>query len=188
MDTKDDRSCKQVSKLLLFLFLEITDLIFDWWFFLEIFHTLHGFHSRTTLAILAFCIVSSITFPLQLVNRYRKYIKHEILSAFVVWIEDFPQIILSLLITLCVGETVSLVQYYKVAVVVVNGLTVAVLLSNLCTECCFGNDEIIYFRVSIIIGTVIEFTLAIFVITYKHMPSNGKFLFECGLYNTSYYA
>lgn len=181
-------TCKCVFKHLIFLVLEVTDLIFDWWFFVDVLKTLNGFQDRITQAILAFCIISSITFIVQLVNRCFKCVEDETLSAIVVWIEDVPQIILSLLITLCVGETVMNVQYYKVAAVVVNSLSVAVHITVLCRQCCCADDVNIYCKVFIILGTLIELSIAIFIIINEQCWSERKFPYLCNIDNSTLYA
>ena len=102
--------------------MEAIDLGLDWDFYAEINSTEQQIHHKTELrkAILAFAIFGTITFLLGLISLYfdwRDDYEHLTystdMSVISTWIENFPQIILALIIAVWSSELISNVQYTK---------------------------------------------------------------------------
>lgn len=150
--------------LVFFWLLETADLVFDWWFFHDVYTTTRTFENLITIFILVFCFVGTITYAIEIGNNFLKRWDPDNVSAVVAWVEDVPQMVLSLLATLYIGE-VSTIQQLKIAVVVINFVALAVVLVK---ECCCGPGEKVCARACVIIGTLIELGIAIAILVIEY--------------------
>lgn len=117
------------------VFLEVFDLVLDWWFYYEIkvYDGAVDLSTNTTVehvafegaknvewAILAFAIFGTLTFIIQLVvlilqirKKTEYYTAATIIDFISTVFEDFPQIILAIIVAVNTSETISDVQYVK---------------------------------------------------------------------------
>jgi len=81
------------------------DLITDWWFFVRMYAKCGialdgGFYAKATLALLAFCILASMSYVLELYQTVFKYPDtFRWLAVFTIFFEDVPQVLLSLILS-----------------------------------------------------------------------------------------
>ncbi|XP_059178018.1 uncharacterized protein LOC131957306 [Physella acuta] len=149
---------------IIFWLIDTADLVFDWWFFRDVFTTTHTLKDLITLFILIFCIVGTITYVVETVNYCLERWDPDTVSAVVVWVEDVPQMVLSLLATLYIGE-VTTIQQVKLAVVAINFVTLVIVLLR---ECCCGQGEKVCTRAFIILATLIELGIAIAIVVIEY--------------------
>ncbi|GFS17387.1 hypothetical protein ElyMa_006821000 [Elysia marginata] len=107
---------------------DVADFVTDWLFFADVNKMKAGLvygppESSVWWAILIFNIVGSVLFLMETINLYYET-KHEnglvdsdILSLVVVWLEDIPQVIISLYLVLCREEAISVFQLAKAIVI-----------------------------------------------------------------------
>ena len=130
------------------LTMEVIDLTLDWEFYTEINSTEQNIHHKTELrkAILAFAIFGTITFLPGLFGHYfdwgdnNKHLTYStVMSVICTWIEDFPQIIIAVIIAVWSSELISNVQYAKAGYAICEALVQIALSYWQC--CCRGNND-----------------------------------------------
>ncbi|CAG2221626.1 unnamed protein product [Mytilus edulis] len=115
--------------------IEVTDLTFDWLFYVEMSKQLAGIvfgpiDEKFLHAILAFCCIGVVTFIMEMVYTKLDLFNHEsnycidvvYLSAIVLWCEELPQIGMSAYIASCREESTSLVQIIKASLLILGCL------------------------------------------------------------------
>ena len=132
-----------------FLFtMEAIDLGLDWDFYAEINSTEQNIHHKTELrnAILAFAVFGTITFILGLASLYFDWTENyehltysTVMSVISTWVEDFPQIIIAVIIAVWSSELISKVQYAKAGYAICEALVHIVL--SFWQLCCRGNID-----------------------------------------------
>lgn len=128
----------------------------DWQFYNDFDASKSVKHSYIVLWIWIFCCVGTVMWVVELLNHKDRSIDKDALSAVCVWIEDVPQIILSLLAAIYIEEPVAWVQWFKIALVVFNLLY---LLYSLFDHCCYS--EISESIMCIKVGTFTELVIAV---------------------------
>lgn len=122
----------------LVLFFDVSDVITDWSLFKDVLQIEPGLvfgptEPNIVYALLAFSAVGTITFTVEIFNVWLEIFFHspvldpELLSVCTIWLEDIPQIVLSILLAMCREYAVSYFQLVK-AVLVILGSFVRLLM------------------------------------------------------------
>ncbi len=122
----------QVFVFLVLLAIDLADMINDWLFYNDMFLLEKGLvfgpmESSLINALFAFSIIGSLTFFLEvsLVGKQifqpddMAWVDVDYVSAVTVWIEEVPQITISVIIASCHEEAVSIFQISKASVVII---------------------------------------------------------------------
>ncbi|CAG2204635.1 unnamed protein product [Mytilus edulis] len=125
-------TCKRVFFITGLIIMELIDLGLDWDFFVEVNKTdQEKIQSETELKylILAFAVVGTLTFILQLVAIYYdskqnySHLTYSITMSFIsTWLEDIPQIILAIWVASISSDLISYVQYAKASYAILEAL------------------------------------------------------------------
>ncbi|CAG2250520.1 unnamed protein product [Mytilus edulis] len=178
---KMKRTYKRVISFIVLLFvMELIDLILDWDFFVEVYKTdQQAIQSETALkyVILSFAIVGSITFILQVVAMSYDYRKDNLHLTYITtvtfistWIEDVPQIIMAVWVSVISSDIISNVQYAKAIYAIVEAsLHIIFAIKELCNKwekfMFEGNSECLKkLRVSDLIGGFILLGMSVFLL------------------------
>ncbi|CAL1527908.1 unnamed protein product [Lymnaea stagnalis] len=194
-ENKTMKGCKFFLHGLVFVFLvgnDIADFVSDWLFFAEVKVAGKGlvYGEPDQIAVwflLFFSIVGTFTFLFECVNlwwesfRGNPWIDSDILSAVVIWIEDIPQIIISLYLVLCREEPISIFQLTKAAVVII-GVFVRIVVSlvKYCNKDAIRSHHHVKHKVCIMLGVILEAlcAIAIFVLTQTERDAGGGVAFR----------
>ncbi|XP_059178007.1 uncharacterized protein LOC131957299 [Physella acuta] len=187
MEDKRMTGPKYLIHVITFIFLlgiDLADFICDWLFFTDVSSAekglVYGVPDKIIVrAILAFCIVGSVTFILEIVNLWKEFfhqktrIDSDVLSAIVIWIEDVPQIALSLALAVCREEPISVFQLGK-AVVVTLGILIRifVLVVKFCNKRLSKNHLKIKFVIAA--GSLVELSCAVAIFILIHTEKGNK--------------
>lgn len=170
--------------------IDVADLLCDWLFYADVSMIEPGLvygvpDQHAVNALLAFSVIGSVTFFVECINLWLEFFKggtcidSDVLSATVVWVEDVPQIVLSLYLALCREEAISVFQLMK-AVVVTLGIFVRLLV--LVVKFCHDNlpDHHKKIKAVIAAGTLVELGCAvgIFILTQTELSGAGEVAFR----------
>lgn len=127
--------CFQVFVFLIIFLLDFADLLSDWLFFNDMRLQEKGLvfgpiENKLLYVLLAFSCVGVVTFFVEILNFGREifqpdeegWIDVDYLSTVVVWIEEIPQISISVIIAACREEGVSIFQISKASIVIIGCL------------------------------------------------------------------
>ena len=122
----------QVFVFLVLLAIDLADMINDWLFYNDMHHLQNGLvfgpiESSLLNTLLAFSIIGVLTFLLEVILVGREifrpdkasWIDIDYISTVTVWIEEVPQITISVIIASCHEEAVSIFQISKASVVII---------------------------------------------------------------------
>lgn len=174
-----EHTYKRVITFIVFV-MALIDLILDWDFFVEVYKTdQQAIQSETALKylILSFAIVGSITFILEVVAisyDYRKDNTHltyiTTVTFISTWIEDVPQIIMAVWVSVISSDIISDVQYVKaIYAIIEESLHIIFAIKELCNKwenfMFKGNGKcLIGLRVSDPIGGFILLGMSVFLL------------------------
>ncbi|KAI8749129.1 uncharacterized protein LOC106080277 isoform X2 [Biomphalaria glabrata] len=194
-ETPRMKGWKKFIHILAFLFLvgnDIADFISDWLFWAEVRVVGKGIvygepDQAAVWALLAFCIVGTITFIFEIVNlwwesfRGNPWIDSDLLSAVVIWIEDIPQVAISMYLVLCREEPISVFQLVKASVIII-GIFIRIIVSlvKYCNKEAIRSHHHVKYKVCIMLGMIIEAAcaVAIFVLTQTERDGSGTVSFR----------
>ncbi|XP_059178012.1 uncharacterized protein LOC131957301 isoform X2 [Physella acuta] len=187
--------CKYFLHVLLFLFLlgnDAADFVSDWLFFVDVKIAGKGLvygepDQAAVWAMLAFSIIGTFTFFFEIVNlwwesfRRNPWIDSDVLSAVVIWIEDIPQIGISLYLATCREDPISVFQLTKAAVVLISiFIRIVVSLVKYCNRDAIRSHHHVKHKVVIMFGVILEAccAVAIFFLTQTERGSEGNVAFR----------
>lgn len=171
---------------------DIADFISDWLFFVDVYIVEEGLvygpvQPAAKWSLLAFSIVGTITFIMEMTNlwwetfRHNAWVDSDALSAVVIWIEDVPQIAISLYIATCREEPISIFQLSKAAVVLI-GIVVRIIVSSVkyCNKKAVRSHHHVKYKVVIMLGIILEAFCAgaIFFLTQTEKGETGTVSFK----------
>lgn len=119
----------QILTFSLVLLFDVSDVVTDWSLFKDVLHIEPGLvfgpaEPAIIYALLAFSALGTMTFTVEIFNVwleiffYSPILDPELLCMCTIWIEDIPQIILSILLAVCREYAVSYFQIIKVVLVI----------------------------------------------------------------------
>jgi hypothetical protein len=189
------RGRKMVLHTLLFLFIflvDVADVINDWLFFADVVAAERGLvYGKPEPAIiwclLLFSIIGVVTFIFECINLWWEFFRNnpwmdsDWLSAVVIWIEDVPQIIISMYLVLCREEPISIFQLSKASVILISVVVRIVVTSvKYCNRKAMRSHHHVKIKAMIMLGIIIEALGAcvIFFITQTERTYSGQVSFR----------
>ena len=194
--------CFKVFVFLLMFCLDAVDLVSDWLLYHDVATTEQGLvygppEDVLIWLLLAFSIVGSLTFSFEVVNlwweifRNNPWIDSDLMSAITTWIEDVPQIVISVMIVACREEAISYFQLVKASVVIVGAIIrITVTLIKYCSKralCELHNagkvakyrHHVVY-RILIMLGLFVTLagSVTIFMFTQSERNPDGSINFK----------
>lgn len=178
--------------------LDVADLLADWLLFRDVYTIDEGLvygppPESLTYAFLAFSVFGTVTFTFEVINFGKEiffqkpWMNPDLISAVCVWIEDIPQLVISLQIMVCREEAISYFQLVKAAVIVM-GVAVRITLClilycNHDTEMkqrTFETCQHVIFRCFIMAGLFVVFScsLTLFFFTQFEREDDGSIQFN----------
>ncbi|KAH3716917.1 uncharacterized protein LOC127855117 [Dreissena polymorpha] len=192
-------------KLFVFLLvvsLDIADLVSDWLLFHDVWLAKEGLvygppEDIVKYLLLAFSVLGTLTFLFEISNlwwdifRRNPWVNVDLLSAITIWIEDVPQIAISVVIIACREEAISYFQLVKAAVIILGAIIrLIVSLVQYCSksarkdlECAKVNKESrrhVVYRVFIMMGLILTLggAITIFLFTQSERNADGSLNFK----------
>ena len=135
--------CQRASLVILFIILEVSDLVFDWDFYIELSNSDRYKEAPERWAVLAFALWGTVNFFLALTclvrsvrtGKRRKW--EDAVDLSTTWLEDVPQMILAAKVAVEVGEPITnWVQYTKAGLAIGEALLRCVIILVTCCPCC----------------------------------------------------
>ena len=192
----------KVFVFLLVLCLDAVDLVSDWLLYRDVAMTKEGLvygppEDILTWSLLAFSIVGSLTFTFEVINlwweifRNNPWIDSDLMSAVNTWIEDVPQIVISIFIAACREEAISYFQLVKASVVIVGAIIrIIVTLIRYCSKRALcelhtagknaRNRRHVIYRVFIMLGLIVTLggAITVFMFTQSERNPDGSINFK----------
>ena len=192
----------KVFVFLLVFCLDAVDLVSDWLLYRDVASTEEGLvygppEDALKWSLLAFSIVGSLTFTFEVVNlwweifRNNPWIDSDLMSAITTWIEDVPQIIISVLIAACREEAISYFQLVKASVVIAGAIIrIVVSLIKYCSRRALcelhtagknaRNRRHVIYRIFIMIGLILTLggAITVFMFTQSERNPDGSINFK----------
>lgn len=186
------RKCIHITIFLFLLGNDLADFVSDWLFFADVVIADKGLvygppDPAAVWCLLLFSIIGTITFIFECANlwwesfRNNPWIDSDWLSAIVIWIEDVPQVLISLHLALCREEPISIFQLLKAAVVLI-GVVIRVLVTSVkyCNKDAVKSHHHVKIKIVIMLGIIIEAMAAavIFFLTQTERNNSGDVAFR----------
>uniref|UniRef100_A0A0B7ACU3 Uncharacterized protein n=1 Tax=Arion vulgaris TaxID=1028688 RepID=A0A0B7ACU3_9EUPU len=163
--------CRRCTHILLFLFLfgnDIADFVSDWLFFTDVVIAESGLvygppEPVAVWFLLVFSIIGTFTFIFECINlwweffRGNPWLDSDWLSAVVIWIEDVPQVIISLSLILCREEPISVFQLVK-AIVIMISVVIRIVVTSVkyCNKKAIKSRHHVKIKAVIMLGIIVE--------------------------------
>ncbi|BFZ18985.1 hypothetical protein BsWGS_22024 [Bradybaena similaris] len=189
------KGLKKCIHVMLFLFIfgnDLADFVSDWLFFADVVIAekgmVYGPPDRAAVwCLLLFSIIGTFTFIFECANlwweffRNNPWIDSDWLSAIVIWIEDIPQVIISLYIALCREEPISIFQLTKAAVILI-GVVIRIIVTSVkyCNKEAVKSHHHVKIKAVIMLGVILEAICAgaIFFLTQTERGNSGEVAFR----------
>ena len=130
---------ERVGLVILFVVLEVSDLVFDWEFFAELSNSDRYKEAHLRWAVLAFALWGTVNFVLALcalvysVRRRERYKWEDLVDISATWFEDVPQMIMAAIVAVEEGEPIThWVQYTKAILAIVEALLRCIIILVTC--------------------------------------------------------
>ena len=136
-------ACQRVGLVILFLILELSDLIFDWDFYAELSNSERYSEAPLRWAVLVFALWGTVNFVLSFVclvysvrtGKRRKW--EDAIDISATWFEDVPQMVMAAIVAVEVGEPITnWVQYTKATLAIAEALLRCIIILVTCCPCC----------------------------------------------------
>ncbi|KAK6184177.1 hypothetical protein SNE40_006697 [Patella caerulea] len=185
----------QLGLLLATLVIDVADFICDWLFYKHISVLEPGLvygppEQAVISALLAWAIIGSIFLIFEMANSCQgirtgqSWVCTDCVSLATVWLADFPQLILSMIIAACREDPVSIFQLSKASVVLLAMLIRLILFFvRYCNKESFYEASkhnptrafVVMIRITIFIGLILNIfaTIMIFLFTQTNLTDNG---------------
>ncbi|CAG5116472.1 unnamed protein product [Candidula unifasciata] len=189
------KGLKKCIHVMLFLFIfgnDLADFVSDWLFFADVAIAekgiVYGQPDRAAVwCLLLFSIIGTFTFLFECANlwweffRNNPWIDSDWLSAIVIWIEDIPQVLISMYLALCREEPISVFQLLKAAVILI-GVVIRIIVTSVkyCNKEAVRSHYHVKIKAVIMIGIIIEActAAAIFFLTQTERGNSGEVTFR----------
>ncbi|XP_041350279.1 uncharacterized protein LOC121369345 [Gigantopelta aegis] len=190
----------QVLFFIIILGIDTMDFVADWLFYTNVRIAEQGLvygvpDQKAVTALFFFSIIGSLTFFFETTNlgmatfTGHSWLHMDLVCAVTMWVEDIPQIMINVYISLCREDPISVFQLTKAAVVILGIVIRIVILSvKYCShdslvELKQRNPESrrhVTYRVFIMIGLVFKMAgaVTIFILTQTSRDLSGKVIFE----------
>ena len=142
---------QRVGLVILFVVLEVSDLVFDWEFFAELSNSDRYKEAPLRWAVLAFALWGTVNFVLALcalvysVRRRERHKFEDLIDISATLLEDVPQMIMAAIVAVEEGEPITnWVQYTKAILAIVEALLRCIIILVTCCprlrKKCHGDD------------------------------------------------